>query len=90
MGDFPLTTLGSSPTMAALDYESPGKHIRSARVAQFRKRREGADRPCRADGHTLQADVGFFRQNLVMEYSRERAVADGANVDGQVYCVKVQ
>ncbi len=28
---------------------------------------------------------GFFNQNLVMEYSRARAVADGVNVDGQVY-----
>ena len=31
---------------------------------------------------------GFFNQNLVMEYSRERAVADGVNVDGQVYRIK--
>jgi type I restriction enzyme R subunit len=28
---------------------------------------------------------GFFNQNLVMEYPRQRAVADGVNVDGQVY-----
>jgi type I restriction enzyme R subunit len=28
---------------------------------------------------------GFFNGNLVMEYSRQRAVADGVNVDGQVY-----
>ncbi len=26
--------------------------------------------------------LGFFNQNLVMEYPRERAVADGVNVDG--------
>lgn len=31
---------------------------------------------------------GFFNQNLVMEYSRQRAVADGVNVDGQVYCIR--
>jgi type I restriction enzyme R subunit len=29
--------------------------------------------------------LGFFNQNLVMEYSRSRAVIDGVNVDGQVY-----
>jgi type I restriction enzyme R subunit len=33
---------------------------------------------------------GFFNQNLVMEYSRERAVADGVNVDGQVYRIRTQ
>ena len=27
---------------------------------------------------------GFFKQNLVMEYSRARAVADGVNVDGSM------
>ena len=31
---------------------------------------------------------GFFNQNLVMEYSRPRAVADGVNVDGQVYRIR--
>ena len=31
---------------------------------------------------------GFFQQNLVMEYSRQRAVADGVNVDGQVYRIR--
>jgi type I restriction enzyme R subunit len=31
---------------------------------------------------------GFFNQNLVMEYSRQRAVADGVNVDGDVYRIK--
>jgi len=31
---------------------------------------------------------GFFGQNLVMEYSRQRAVADGVNVDGQVYRIR--
>src|SRR5207248_11746106 len=31
---------------------------------------------------------GFFNGNLVMEYSRKRAVADGINVDGQVYRIR--
>jgi type I restriction enzyme R subunit len=31
---------------------------------------------------------GFFNQNLVMEYSRPHAVADGVNVDGQVYRIR--
>lgn len=30
----------------------------------------------------------FFKNNLVMEYARERAVADGVNVDGQVYRIR--
>jgi len=34
--------------------------------------------------------LGFFNQNLVMEYSRERAVADGVNVDGQVYRIRTE
>jgi type I restriction enzyme R subunit len=34
--------------------------------------------------------LGFFNQNLVMEYSRQRAVADGVNVDGQVYRIRTQ
>ena len=34
--------------------------------------------------------LGFFKQNLVMEYSRERAVADGVNVDGQVYRIRTK
>jgi type I restriction enzyme R subunit len=33
---------------------------------------------------------GFFNQNLVMEYSRQRAVADGVNVDGDVYRIRTQ
>lgn len=33
---------------------------------------------------------GFFNQNLVMEYSRERAVLDGVNVDGQVYAIRTR
>lgn len=33
---------------------------------------------------------GFFNQNLVMEYSRQRAVVDGVNVDGQVYRIRTQ
>ena len=31
---------------------------------------------------------GFFNQNLVMEYSRARAVVDGVNVDGDVYRIR--
>jgi type I restriction enzyme R subunit len=31
---------------------------------------------------------GFFNSNLVMEYPRERAVADGVNVDGWVYRIR--
>ncbi len=31
---------------------------------------------------------GFFNQNLVMEYSRQRAVADGVNVDGDVFRIR--
>ena len=31
---------------------------------------------------------GFFNKNLVMEYGHERAVADGVNVDYQVYVVR--
>lgn len=33
---------------------------------------------------------GFFNQNLVMEYSRLRAVADKVNVDGEVYRIRTQ
>jgi len=33
---------------------------------------------------------GFFNQNLVMEYSRQRAVADGVNVDGEVYRIRTR
>ncbi len=33
---------------------------------------------------------GFFNQNLVMEYSRERAVLDGVNVQGTVYRIRTQ
>ncbi len=34
---------------------------------------------------------GFFNQNLVMEYSRERAtVADGVNVDGEVTVIRTE
>ena len=33
---------------------------------------------------------GFFNQNLVMEYPRERAVADGVNVDGWVYRIRTE
>jgi type I restriction enzyme R subunit len=32
--------------------------------------------------------LGFFNQNLVMEYSHERAAADGVNVGYEVYCIK--
>ena len=34
--------------------------------------------------------LGFFNGNLVMEYPRTRAVADGVNVDGQVYRIRTQ
>ncbi len=33
---------------------------------------------------------GFFNQNLVMEYSHENAVADGVNVNYDVYRIKTQ
>jgi type I restriction enzyme R subunit len=33
---------------------------------------------------------GFFHRNLVIEYSRKRAVADGINVDGDVYRIRTQ
>ena len=32
--------------------------------------------------------LGFFNQNLVMEYNHERAVADGVNVGYDVYRIK--
>ena len=34
--------------------------------------------------------LGFFNQNLVMEYPHERAVADGVNVDGLVYRIRTK
>ena len=34
--------------------------------------------------------LGFFKQNLVMEYDHERAVADGVNVDFDVYEIRTQ
>ena len=34
--------------------------------------------------------LGFFNQNLVMEYSRTRAVADHVNVDGWVYRIRTR
>jgi type I restriction enzyme R subunit len=33
---------------------------------------------------------GFFNQNLVMEYGHEEAVADGVNVDFEVYQIRTQ
>jgi type I restriction enzyme R subunit len=33
---------------------------------------------------------GFFNQNLVMEYPRQRAVADGVNVDGEVFRIRTR
>ncbi|MCB2178411.1 DEAD/DEAH box helicase family protein [bacterium] len=33
---------------------------------------------------------GFFNGNLVQEYSRQRAVADGVNVDGVVYRIRTE
>lgn len=35
-----------------------------------------------------QQTVGFFNQNLVMEYNHLRAVADGVNVGCDVYRIK--
>ena len=34
--------------------------------------------------------LGFFRQNLVMEYAHEQAVADGVNVDFDVYRIRTE
>jgi type I restriction enzyme R subunit len=34
--------------------------------------------------------LGYFNQNLVMEYSHERAVADGVNVGYEVYRIKTE
>lgn len=34
--------------------------------------------------------LGFFNQNLVTEYSHERAVADGVNVEYEVYRIKTK
>jgi len=34
--------------------------------------------------------LGFFNQNLVMEYSHDRAVADGVNVGYEVYRIKTR
>jgi len=34
--------------------------------------------------------LGFFNQNLVMEYSHEQAVADGVNVDYEVYRIRTR
>ena len=34
--------------------------------------------------------IGFFGQNLVMEYNHEQAVADGVNVDFDVYTIPTQ
>ncbi len=34
--------------------------------------------------------IGFFDQNLVMEYSHEKAVADGINVAGEVYRIRTR
>ena len=33
---------------------------------------------------------GFFHRNLVMEYTRQEAVADGVNVDGEVYRIRTR
>ena len=34
--------------------------------------------------------LGFFQQNLVMEYAHEQAVADGVNVDSDIYRIRTQ
>jgi type I restriction enzyme R subunit len=38
----------------------------------------------------LKQTLGFFNQNLVMEYTHERAVADGVNVDGDIYRIQTE
>ena len=38
------------------------------------------------DGRTY----GFFKQNLVSEYTHEEAVADGVNVQGEIYLIETQ
>lgn len=38
----------------------------------------------------LKQTLGFFNQNLVMEYTHERAVADGVNVDGDIYRIRTE
>jgi len=49
----------------------------------------------RRNSHRLTATpskqtFGFFQQNLVMEYPRQRAIADGVNVDGEVYRIRTR
>src|SRR6185312_16017519 len=34
--------------------------------------------------------IGFFNQNLVMEYGHDRAVADGVNVGYDVYRIRTE
>ncbi len=34
--------------------------------------------------------IGFFNQNMVMDYDHERAVADGINVAGEVYRIRTR
>ena len=34
--------------------------------------------------------LGFFQQNLAMEYTHEEAVADGVNVDSDIYRIRTQ
>jgi len=36
-------------------------------------------------GNSGEAHLRFFNKNLVMEYGHEQAVADGVNVDFDVY-----
>ena len=38
----------------------------------------------------LKQTLGFFNQNLVMEYTHDRAVADGVNVDGDIYRIQTE
>jgi type I restriction enzyme R subunit len=49
------------------------------------------------DGHLIgltatpaKHTFGFFNQNLVMEYPREQAVADGVNVDFDIYKIRTR
>jgi type I site-specific restriction endonuclease len=49
-----------------------------------------ADAAGGTDRHAGQAHFGFFNRNLVMEYGHEQAVADGVNVDFDIYKIRTQ
>jgi type I restriction enzyme, R subunit len=46
--------------------------------------------PRRPHRDALKQTLGFFNKNLVMEYDHERAVADGVNVDFEVYNIRTK